>query len=223
MLVLVFVDSTKGPHSQLDYGGDTGWHVPRIEASGGKIQHVNSLAEQRSGRRFIPPVAYIALVQEFETCTSKMLGELSALSRALPEMVGTHMATADEQSRRYVSETRPCQDGFPRSPLMVGCRHKPLLLTDEAHGCGGGGGGGTSCQVTCVLDLSPEMQPKSHALCSFNSLLQPQWFADVVLWIDSKLMRDTTTTDKTVFMIIVVTAVAPTTTAAQSISVRHEA
>lgn len=48
-----------------------------------------------------------------------------------------------------------------------------------AHGCGGGG---TSRQVTCVLVLPPKSARRqtSHALCSFNSFLQPRWFAEVI-------------------------------------------
>jgi hypothetical protein len=43
-------------------------------------------------RRYIPPVAF---GQKLETCTSKMPGKLYALCRAVSEMAGVHMATAD--------------------------------------------------------------------------------------------------------------------------------
>jgi hypothetical protein len=48
-----------------------------------------------------------------------------------------------------------------------------------AHGCGGGG---TSRQVTCVLVLPPKDARRwtAHALCYFDSFLQPRWFAGVI-------------------------------------------
>lgn len=59
-----------------------------------------------------------------------------------------------------------------------------------AHGCGGGG---TSRQVTCVLVLPPKKTHgvwTSHALCPFDSFLQPRWFAEVIWTIVNLLARD---------------------------------
>lgn len=57
-----------------------------------------------------------------------------------------------------------------------------------AHGCGGGG---TSRQVTCVLVLPPKGARRwtSHALCPFDSFLQPRWFAEVIWTIVNLLAR----------------------------------
>jgi hypothetical protein len=48
-------------------------------------------------RRFIPPVAFD---QKLEMCTSKMPGKLYALRRAVSELAGAHMVTADEGDSR---------------------------------------------------------------------------------------------------------------------------